>query len=83
VTNNVANWANAAGTTATKHNFTVITFPQATADWGTLVAFGVLDAATAGNLLMWGALNAPSGKVISNGDTLSLPASTGLTLTLD
>jgi hypothetical protein len=29
----------------------VITFPQATADWGTCVAFGLYDALTSGNLL--------------------------------
>ena len=83
VTNNVANWANASGATATKVNANIITFPQATADWGTIVAFAVMDASTAGNFLWWGAVNAPSGKVINNGDTLSFPATTGLTFTLD
>src|SRR5205085_11421592 len=67
VTNNVANWANASGATATKVNANIITFPQATADWGTIVAFAVMDASTAGNFLWWGAVNAlntPPGKVI-------------------
>lgn len=31
----------------------VITFPTATASWGTVVAFGLYDAATGGNLLAW------------------------------
>lgn len=35
-----------------------ITFPTATADWGTVIAFGVFDADTTGNLLYWGYLGA-------------------------
>jgi hypothetical protein len=34
-------------------NSTAITFPTATASWGTVVAFGLYDAASAGNLLAW------------------------------
>ncbi|MGH7068279.1 MAG: phage tail fiber protein [Acetobacteraceae bacterium] len=30
-----------------------LSFPQATASWGTVVAWGVYDAATSGNLLYW------------------------------
>lgn len=37
-----------------------ITFPTATANWGTVVAFGLYDAATGGNLLAWGWLGAYS-----------------------
>lgn len=37
-----------------------ITFPTATANWGTLVAFGLYDAATGGNLLCWDWLGAYS-----------------------
>jgi hypothetical protein len=35
-----------------------VTFPVATASWGTVVAFGLFDAATAGNLLAWDNLTA-------------------------
>lgn len=35
------------------NNAQAITFPIATADWGTVVAFGLFDAVTAGNLLTW------------------------------
>ncbi len=31
----------------------IISFPQATASWGTVVAWGLFDAATAGDLLYW------------------------------
>lgn len=57
-----------------------ITFPTATADWGTVVAFAVMDASSGGNMLYWGALSA--NKTVSNGDTASV-ASGGLTITED
>lgn len=68
LTNNTTNWPNASGTSPTaKSNGTTITFPTATADWGTVTSFGIFDASTSGNLLYWSTLNA--NKVISNGDT--------------
>ncbi len=51
VTNNATNWPAAAS--GAKSNGTAITFPQATADWGTVTYFAILDAATAGNVLYW------------------------------
>ena len=64
-------------TTATT---TSITFATATADWGTIVAFAVYDAATTGNELAWADLTA--NKVVSNGDTASFAASSiSITLT--
>ena len=35
-----------------------VIFPIATADWGDIVAYGVIDALTGGNLLYWANLNA-------------------------
>jgi hypothetical protein len=49
-----------------------ITFAEATASWGTVVAFALLDASAAGNFLYWGDLTAS--KVIDNGDTAKIPA---------
>ena len=40
-------------TAAFAQNNAIITFPQASASWGTVVAFGLFDAATSGNLLAW------------------------------
>lgn len=40
-------------TPATLTNGAVITFPAATANWGTVTAFGLYDAVTSGNFLMW------------------------------
>jgi len=34
-------------------NAATITFPTSTASWGTVVAFGLFDASTGGNLLAW------------------------------
>jgi len=39
-------------------NGATVTFAQATANWGTVVAFGLYDAATSGNLISWDYLGA-------------------------
>jgi hypothetical protein len=78
VTNNGTNWPAASG--GAKSNGAAITFPQATASWGTVTHFGILDAATSGNLLCWGALSAS--KTIDAGDTPSFAAGE-LDITLD
>ena len=44
-----------------------ITFSTPTANWGTVNSFGIFDASTGGNLLVWGVLSAE--KVINSGDT--------------
>jgi hypothetical protein len=47
-------WPQATGTgPASTLNGSAITFAAATASWGTVVAFGLTDAVTSGNLLMW------------------------------
>ena len=67
VTNNATNWPAAAS--GAKANGTAFAFPTATASWGTVVAFGIFDAATVGNLLYWGDLTVS--KVVGSGDTAS------------
>jgi len=49
-----------------------IAFAQATADWGTVVAFAILDAITAGNFLYWADLTAS--KTVNSGDTFKFPS---------
>jgi hypothetical protein len=66
-TNNDTNWPGASG--GAKANGTTITFAQATADWGTVVAFGIFDALAAGNLLVWGPVT--PNKSVPNGATAS------------
>jgi hypothetical protein len=78
----LANWAGTqgAGTTAassgssgTTSNNGAVTFPTPTANWGSIVAWGILDAQTGGNLLFYGALT--NAKTVNNGDPApSFPA---------
>lgn len=65
-----ADWnAAAAGAIA---NANAITFAQATGDWGAITHFALVDAATLGNMLAWGALT--TSKAITTGDTASFAA---------
>lgn len=81
VTNNTANWPNATGTSpTTKQNGTVITFPTATGDWLSAVAFAIYDAAVNGNEICWGALT--EAKTVFNGDFADFPVGT-ISVTLD
>jgi len=71
-------WAAAsAGSIATNVD---ITFPTATANWGTVTHVGLFDASTAGNLLWWGALSAS--KTVNSGDVFKINSGQ-LVLTLD
>lgn len=65
MTNNAVNFP--AAVNGAKSNGTDIIFATATVSWGTVLAFGILDAATAGNLLYWGTL--ALSKIIGPGDT--------------
>lgn len=49
----------------------LISFPQATADWGTITHVAIFDALSGGNMLQFAEL--PESKVIDNGDTLRIP----------
>lgn len=78
VTNNSTNFPAASG--GAKSNGTAVTFPTATASWGTVVAFGIFDAGSGGNLLAWATLT--TSKTISSGDTASFPIG-DIDITLD
>jgi len=67
----------AAGAT---ENTQTVTFPQATADLGTVTHFAICNKTTVGAMLAWGALSSP--RVISSGDTASF-ATGDLDVTLD
>lgn len=70
VTNNATNFPAASG--GSKSNGNVITFPSATGgDWGTIVAFGIYDASSGGNLLYFGTLT--TSKSVQDGDTARFP----------
>lgn len=70
VTNNTTNWP--AASNALKSNGTAIKFVQASAGWGTVVAFSIMDALTAGNFLYWGDLT--QSKTVDSGDTAEFPS---------
>jgi hypothetical protein len=69
-----ANWnatqggttGDSSGTGGLTDNAGIITFPTPTANWGVVTHFAILDAATAGNFLLYGALTDP--KTINDGD---------------
>jgi hypothetical protein len=67
VTNNLTNFPAASG--KTKSNGTAITFPQATASWGAVVGVAVVDASTAGNILMFAQFASP--RTVAINDTPS------------
>lgn len=55
-----ASWGPAGAPPPLLANGAAIVFPAATANWGTIVAAGLYDAATGGNLLIWDWLGAHS-----------------------
>lgn len=55
-----ASWGPAGAPPPLLANSAAIAFPAATANWGTIVAAGLYDAATGGNLLLWDWLGAHS-----------------------
>jgi len=67
-----------SGNTAT--NGANVEFPVAGSSWGTLVAVGVFDALTSGNLIAYG--NLTTSKAIDTGDVFRIPAG-DLDITLD
>jgi hypothetical protein len=57
------------GTTSSATNATV-TFPTATADWGSITHVAIMDASTSGNVLFFGAVTTSNS--ISSGDTFQI-----------
>ena len=60
-----------SGTGTLCTNSAAVEFTAATASWGTVVAVGVFDASTAGNLLAWADLTV--NKTIDTGDIFRIP----------
>ncbi len=79
VTTSSSGYARQALTTAmsaasggTSSNTSTLTFGPATASWGTITHFGIFDAVTGGNMLLYGAL--ASSKSIGTDDKLEWTA---------
>lgn len=69
-----------SGTSPTQAaNSAAVEYSAATASWGTVVAMGVFDASTGGNLLAWADLT--TSRTINSGDIFRFPAS-AVTITL-
>jgi len=75
-----ANWDAAVEGNGTTANTNAITFPEAEADWGTVTHFGIWDANTIGNLLVYAALTVP--RNITSGSTPEFAAG-ALTVQID
>ena len=78
VANNLTQWPAATedavvlpNAESKKTNANTITFATATADWGTISSWAIVDAATNGNIYYYGTFNVA--KTILNGDTATLP----------
>lgn len=56
----------------TASNTSAVEFPTAGSSWGTVVAVGIFDNLTSGNLLAYG--NLTSSKTIASGDVFRVPA---------
>ena len=69
LTNNNTNFAAATAPSGvgTKLNATMIAFQQATGAWGTVTHFGIFDASSGGNLLIYGTLT--TARAVVTGDT--------------
>ena len=74
-----ASFATASGTGGSVSTDADITFPTATADWGTITHIGIWDSASTGELLYHTALD--TSKTITSGDIFKI-LSGNLTVTL-
>jgi hypothetical protein len=70
--------ATTSGTGATSNSGNV-TFPAATASWGTITHIGLMDASTVGNMLWYGPLT--TSKAVNTGDQFQM-AATKLSISL-
>lgn len=86
----LANWAGtqgtgtttaSTGTGATTSNNVNITFPAPTASWGVVTHFGIYDAVSGGNLLLYGTLTIS--KTINNGDAAPIFSAAALSFQID
>ena len=68
-----------SGTAGQTANAVDITFPVPSTTWGTVTHFGLFDAITGGNLLLWAALTAS--QAVNNGDAAPKFLAGALTVT--
>ena len=78
ITNDKTTWT--AASNGSVSNAIDINFPEATAGWGTVTHMFIADAASGGNILVWGSLT--TSKTIGVGDNARFAAG-DLTINLD
>jgi hypothetical protein len=76
ITNNATNFP--ASSSGIKYNGVAFNWSAFTANMGTFNACGIFDAASGGNLLRWGPLNAP--RTVNSGEGFQIPVN-GATFT--
>lgn len=77
-----AEWAATSGGDGTTSNVNAITFPAPSGtNWGVVTHWGIFDAATSGNLLIYAPLT--TSKTINDGDAAPSFASGALTFQID
>lgn len=90
IASSLANWAGtqaaasttaSSGTSGTTSNNGAITFPAPTANWGVITGFGIFDATSGGNLLIWGSLS--TSKTVNNGDAAPAFNAAALSIQID
>ncbi|AJY07963.1 hypothetical protein SB768_08120 [Burkholderia sp. SIMBA_043] len=65
-------WTVTGSGPATANNSALVTFPTATANWGTIMGAGIYDSLTGGTLIDAGPLQVS--KIIGTGDVFAFPA---------
>jgi hypothetical protein len=81
VANNVTNFP--AASAGSKNLAVSQSFVTPTAPWGTVVAFGIFDAVSSGNLLYWGWLGSDAGRVFTGLAASEILTAPGHTLVND
>ena len=71
IPNNTARFGVSGSSPTTASNIIVLTWAQATANWGTVLAIALFDAAIGGNFHWWA--NLAVNKAVNTGDVPSLP----------
>lgn len=74
VANNATQFPAASGTPTRKTNANLLSWPTATASWGTVLEWAIMDAAVGGNVLYWGAFTTAQRREILTGDTATIAA---------
>lgn len=75
-----ANWAATSGGNGQTSNVSAIVFATPSANWGTITHFGIFDATTSGNLMIYAALT--TSKTVNNGDPAPQFNASALTVTV-